>query len=535
MKKDKKFLTNLESNLMDISKNNRDMIIAKYEKIINEEKAKNRRIGDILKELGNPTEIAKNEKLLVKESFFVKIKNDINRKYKSINKTRRTKKFEKEKKKKNVDKIKSKTKTKTIIKKRTDKNNSSKEKNGIKNKLKSFLHFITKDIDKKDKVKKEKIKKEKVVKEKKENYNKLLDILKRKPKKEKIGKEEKPKKEKVIKEKKEKNSKLLDIFKRKTKKDKEKNDKILGLFKRKPKKEKDKNKKFHLFGRKKKKDSLNDIIEDIHDDIKEEVNNVSDEIKDFKENIQDEFADVNEIVTEKHLFESKAKRRRRIIRNILGVILITLLLFIWLWITVVFIASLFAYLDGVKFIGLNIALFGLALLVLWIVIIINRTIFNKRHYFRLNIIVIVISLVLIALGIVLMFRQVSTIESVKDVTIKYSMTNKLTSHDFSSNPDKQFNITFNSNYNTQYTVEYDETLKDKFKLEVKYYECYYDYYIKESSNNVYVSLKLDNRDRLSVYIDDLKEGMIFDNDELSRYSVKIIVNPDDAGRLVINN
>ena len=115
------------------------------------------------------------------------------------------------------------------------------------------------------------------------------------------------------------------------------------------------------------------------------------------------------------------------------------------------------------------------------------------------------------------------------------MTNKFNTYEFSSDPDKKYVITFNSNYNTQYVIDYDDTLNNKFKLEVKYYECYYDYFIKESSNNIYISLKLDNRDRLSVYIDDLKEGKVFDNDELSRYSVKITVNPKDVDRLVIND
>ena len=134
-----------------------------------------------------------------------------------------------------------------------------------------------------------------------------------------------------------------------------------------------------------------------------------------------------------------------------------------------------------------------------------------------------------------MIKQVSEIKTVKDVNIKYNMTNKFNTYEFSNDPDKKYAITFNSNYNTQYIIDYDDTLNNKFKLEVKYYECYYDYYIKETSNNIYVSLKLDNRDRLSVYIDDIKEGLVFDNDELSRYFVKITVNPKDAERLVINN
>jgi hypothetical protein len=94
-------------------------------------------------------------------------------------------------------------------------------------------------------------------------------------------------------------------------------------------------------------------------------------------------------------------------------------------------------------------------------------------------------------------------------------------------------ISFNANYDTKYVIEYDHRLKDKVKIEVKYYEVYYDYYTKKSSNNIYVSLKLDDRDRLSVYLDDLKEGKVYDNDELSRYQVKIYVNKNDYRRLVI--
>ena len=166
---------------------------------------------------------------------------------------------------------------------------------------------------------------------------------------------------------------------------------------------------------------------------------------------------------------------------------------------------------------------------------INRLIFKKKLYLMFNLIVIIISIIIIAVGIVLGLNQVRKIETVKDVSVKYSMTTKLSKYNLSSDTNQKFTITFNSNYNTQYTINYDETLKDKVKLEVKYYECYYDYYVKQTSNSVYVSLKLDNRDRLSVYIDDLKEGLVFDNDELSRYSVKITVNPKDANRVVVQN
>ena len=164
---------------------------------------------------------------------------------------------------------------------------------------------------------------------------------------------------------------------------------------------------------------------------------------------------------------------------------------------------------------------------------VNRSIFKKKMSAKLNLIIIIISIVIIALGIVLTIKQISEIKTIKDVSAKYSMTTKMSNYDLPMDTTKPFTLTFNSNYNTQYTVNYDDKIKDRVKIEVKYYECYYDYYIKQTANSAYISLKLDNRDRLAVYIDDLKDGLVFDNDELSRYSVKITINSADADRLVI--
>lgn len=448
MKKDKKFLKELENNLIDISEDNKKRILDKYENIIKTEKENKKKITVIIKELGDPKEIAQKEiSLLGKESLSFRIKNKINKMIDSY----KNKKAEKEN---NIDK--------------KLKNN----RDELKKKLKNEKKQLKKDL----KEEKKKIKKE---------------IEKDKLKKEKKNKDEKAP------------NKLKSFFTFLTK------DRSIDISKKKEEKE-------------------NKLIETIDpDDIKE--NPVTEVIEDVK----DEISDVSEIVAEKHIFESRSTRVKRIVLKTLGVLLTILLLFIWLWVTVVFIASLFAYLDGVKFIGINIALFGIDLLVLWIVIMVNRAIFKKKKGWKLNVIITVVSIIIIAFGIVTGLKQVSEIETVKDVSIKYSMTNKLNTYELSSDKSQKFTLTFNSNYNTQYTLNYDNTLKNKIKVEVKYYECYYDYYIKETSNSAYISLKLDDRDRLSVYIDDLKEGKVFDNDELSRYSVKISVNPNDAGRLVI--
>ena len=264
----------------------------------------------------------------------------------------------------------------------------------------------------------------------------------------------------------------------------------------------------------KEKDTLKENIEEVIEDAKEEINNVT------------------EIVTEKKIFESKSSRIKRIIFKTLGVILTIILLFIWLWLLIVFMASIFAYLDGVKLIGLNIALLGIVLLVLSLVILINKSIFKKKISLKWSLIFIIIFIVIIALGVTLFIKEISNIKTTHDVSDKYTMTKSSTTYNLSKD-DKPFYITFNSNYKTKYIVEYDESLKDKVKVEVKYYECYYDYFIKKSTDSAYISLKLNKRDRLSVYIDDLKEGKIYDNDELERYTVKIIGSKKDMERVII--
>lgn len=404
MKKEKKYLNDLENKLSGISKKDRDKIIEKYRNIIHEEKSNNRRIVDILKELGFTEEVANKE----------------------------------------IELLKSDNKIKSLFKK---------------------IHiFITKDIqftkkEKKEKSKKEKIKKEKIKKEKK---NKI-------------------RKEKVKRE---------NIFK------------VLKS-------------KFNF--KKKDKDTLKENIIETKEEVKEELPNIV------------------ESITEKKIFEYKGKRIRRIIFRTLGTLLIICLLFIWLWVTVLLMSSMFAILDGIKYYGFNIALFGIDLLLLIIVILVNKLIIGKKISIKWTLISVILTLIIIACGISLFMKQISKIDIVKDVSDKYTMTRKYEKISLPSNLDKVTRISFNSHYDTKYTIEYDNTLDNKITIETKYYESYYDYYMKKNVNDIYVSLSLDYRDRLSVYLENLKENKIYDKNELSRYTVKITMNERDKDRVIIEN
>lgn len=406
MKKEKKYLSELESKLKGISKKKKEEIIIKYQEKIKNEKENNKRIVDILKELGTPEEVSKKE----------------------------------------IEKLKS--------------------NNKIKSLFKNIKEFITKDIQL--------------------------------PKKEKNKKKKKSKSEKT------KYKRRLKYEINKTK------DSIRNSFNNIKKSIKTK------FSRKKKDTLKENIIE-------------------TKEEIVEELPNVIESITEKKLFESKGTRIRRAIFKTLGVIITICLLFLWLWATVILMASMFAILDGIKFYGLNIAILGIDILLLIIVILVNKAVLNKKISVKWTIISIILTLIIIALGITLFIKQASNIDIVKDVSDKYSMTRKYEKLNLPSNIDKKMYISFNTNYDTQYIVEYDNTLENKFTIETKYYESYYDYYVKKNSNDIYVSLSVDYRDRLSVYLENLKENKIYDKNELSRYIVKITINERDKERIIIEN
>lgn len=388
MKKEKKYLNELENKLNNISKKKRESIVNKYREKIQEEKSKNKKIVEILKELGTPSEVAEKE----------------------------------------LNNLKSNNKFKLIIDK-------------VKNFIKKDIQFPSKDKNKK--VKKEKVKKEKIKKDK---------------------------------------SKIkINIFK------------------------------------KKKKDSIKDNIIEV------------------KEEIQNELPNVIESVTETKIFESKKSKTKRIVLKSLGILFIMILLFIWLWLTVILMASMFAILDGIKFYGINITILGIDILLLLMIILVNKKILNKKINSKLTFISLIVLLIIIAFGITLSIKQISKVETVKDVSDKYTMTRKYEKINLSSNLEKTTYISFNANYDTKYIIEYDNTLDNKLTIETKYYESYYDYYMKQNSNDVYVSLSVDYRDRLSVYLENLKDKKIYDKNELSRYIVKITMNERDKDRVVIEN
>lgn len=485
MKKEKKFLNELREKLGNISEKDKDVIVLKYENIIKERKEAKERIVDILKNIGKAEDVANKEieEYKSKNSFKYKFNNFLS-KFKNFKK-----KVKKDKPKKNKKSFKE---IITGIKSNYSNNKKPVEKS-------PFDKFVIKVKD---------------------SFNKIKEEEKNKGMKSFVLYRPDDKKESSF-------SKIIIKIKESFNKLKNKENKNISL-------EKTSDKKgiklfFAKFKRHKKEETKE--IEEIPN-TEEEVEEIEDtEI--IEEDIKNELVDVNEIIPEKEIFETKGQRIKRRIFNIINVIFSITLLFIWLWITVVFVASIFAFLDGVKFYGLVITLGGLDLLMVSIIVLINKSLFNKRISRKWSFIFILFFIVVMAVGIALGLKQIYELEITTDVSEKYNMTKKNSSYNLPSDINKKLYISFNSNYHTEYIIDYDETISDKVNIEVKYYECYYDYYSKKDNNNLYISLKLDRRDRLSVYIDDFKEGKIYDNDELERYVVKITINENDKDRIAI--
>ena len=481
MKKDKRFLNSLEKELSVLSEKDRNFIVNKYRKIIDEGLSNKKKITVILREIGPVKLVALNEI----EEIRAKKKDNVFKRFYSFITKDLTVKDEKELEEKNKEKEAKKEERKKLQEEKKEERAKLREEKRVNRGILLAERKQKREENREERRKQREAKKEeraKLREEKKKDREKYKNA----------SKEEKAELRKARKEK--------NRFLREEKK------KLRELEKEEKKKEKEAKKEA------KKENKIKESVEEV-----------------FEETIPDTI----EEIAETHIFESKEARRKRILLTTLGVIITVLLIFVWLWVTVLAIACGFAYLDGVKFVGLIIAAFAADFLLLWIVVMINRAVFHKKNRVVLNLVISFICVGLIALGIVLFVRKLNSIQSIEDVSEKYSMSTKYDTYMLPSDTNKKLSFIFNANYKTQYIVDYDEKMIGKVKVEVKYYEAYYDYFIKKSSNIVYISLKLDDRDRLSTYISDIKDGVIYDADELSRYVVKITIAKEDADRIEI--
>lgn len=212
---------------------------------------------------------------------------------------------------------------------------------------------------------------------------------------------------------------------------------------------------------------------------------------------------------------------------------IIILLFLLLWLSTIFIASLFMLLDGVKFIGISFLILALILLICWIIIILNKVATYRKVSFRKFLYSFIVLLIFIGLNTGIVLVQYFKFEHIDKVTEKYSFTTFEKTFNLPKDTNKKYYIYFNSWYKNKYVIHYDETLVNQIKININYYECYYDFYHSVKGNSLYISLSKDYRDLISMNIENLKENKIYSNKELSRNVVDIYINEVDYERLII--
>ncbi|NCC71263.1 hypothetical protein EOM09_06800 [bacterium] len=126
-------------------------------------------------------------------------------------------------------------------------------------------------------------------------------------------------------------------------------------------------------------------------------------------------------------------------------------------------------------------------------------------------------------------------EYLSDIDSKFIMKLTEYNYDLPSNKTDKFKIYFNTNYKTEYTIKYNNKLENTVNVEITYYKDYYEINENHDKNGAYISLSSDNRRKLSLFLNNVKENQILNYNELERYEVVIYVNKDDSERLIIEN
>ncbi len=244
----------------------------------------------------------------------------------------------------------------------------------------------------------------------------------------------------------------------------------------------------------------------------------------------------------KNIFHKKnIKYEPKIIENsssknkyfIVYFILEIFLFIIMFYVSVLFMASLFSVFDGIKIYGIVLILLSFVILDIIGIDFLNKkrnnVCYNSKKFFRY----IIILILFISIGIAYTTYSYFKIDYINVPNDKYSLTYKKLEYRL---PKKgKMDIYFNSWYDVSYSINYDEDFKNKVKIEIKYNEIFYDLITQNDEGDIYISLAYDERDRLSMYLNNLKENKIYNEKELSRYLIKIYINEEDLNKIDIHN
>ena len=234
---------------------------------------------------------------------------------------------------------------------------------------------------------------------------------------------------------------------------------------------------------------------------------------------------------EREIKETRDIKNKNIISKLFLNIILMLLCILLLILLSISTCLLFAIFDKVKVYALLIIFISLSVMCIETIYLIERLLKNKIIRFRKEFKVFITCLIFIGISIGIVIVQYNNLEFINDVNSKYTMTvnkKEIKINNFRKN----YYIRFNSWYKPNYIIEYDNDLNDELIIEIKYYECFYDINYKKDLDSVYISLSENNRDKLSFYIENLKENKIYSSKELSRYTILIKLNEKNKDRII---
>ncbi len=234
---------------------------------------------------------------------------------------------------------------------------------------------------------------------------------------------------------------------------------------------------------------------------------------------------------EREIKETRDIKNKNIISKLFLNIILMLLCILLLILLSISTCLLFAIFDKVKVYALLIIFISLSVMCIETIYLIERLLKKKIIRFRKEFKVFITCLIFIGISIGIVIVQYNNLEFINDVNSKYTMTvnkKEIKINNFRKN----YYIRFNSWYKPNYIIEYDNDLNDELIIEIKYYECFYDINYKKDLDSVYISLSENNRDKLSFYIENLKENKIYSSKELSRYTILIKLNEKNKDRII---
>ena len=220
-------------------------------------------------------------------------------------------------------------------------------------------------------------------------------------------------------------------------------------------------------------------------------------------------------------------------KNLWLIFLEIILFLLAAYISVFFMVSVLAVMDGVKVYGIAIVLFSILAINFIFVDIVNKKRLGMAYNIRKYYMLITFLIIMIASGVAYTTYSYFKIDFVNTPNEKYNLTYKELTYRLAKG--QKTDIYFNSWYKVSYSLNYDEELKNRVRIVVKYNESFYDLNSQNDEGDIYVSLVNDKRDMISMYINNLKDNKIYNEKELSRYLIKIYVNEDDYKKLVIHN